>query len=72
MNNCFNSYLEIVFIEVTYKLLDNNNTPLYVMLVEDSNGQSEIVFTCLLVHEDHDSVKWMMETFKKEIPIGKA
>ena len=64
MKNCFNSYPEIVFIDATYKLLDIN-TPVYVMLVEDSNGQSEIVFTCLLVNEDHDSVKWMMETFKK-------
>ena len=64
MKNCFYSYPEIVFINVTYKLLDIN-TPVYVMLVEDSNGQSEIAFTCLLVNEDHDSVKWMMETFKK-------
>lgn len=63
MKNCFDSYPEIVFIDATYKLLDIN-TPVYVMLVEDSNGQSEIVFTCLLVHEDRDSVKWMMETFK--------
>lgn len=64
MKNCFNSYPEIVFIDATYKLLDIN-TPVYVMLVEDSNGQSEIVFTCLLVHEDQDSVKWMMEIFKE-------
>ena len=60
MKNCLNSY---PFIDATYKLLDIN-TPVYVMLVEDSNGQSEIVFICILVHEDHDSVKWMMDTFK--------
>ena len=63
MKNCFKSYPEIVFIDATYKLLDIN-TPVYVILVEDSNGQSEIALICLLVCEDHDSIKWMVKTFK--------
>ena len=35
------------------------------MLCEDSNGQSEIIAVCLLVSEDAESMKWMMETLKK-------
>jgi len=34
------------------------------MLVEDSNGMSEVVFACLLVSEDEKSISWMIDTFK--------
>lgn len=35
------------------------------MLVEDSNGQSEIVSVCILACEDTDSIQWMMDIFKE-------
>ena len=35
------------------------------MMCEDSNGQSEIITVCLLVAEDADSIRWMIEAFKK-------
>ena len=64
MKQCFHAYPEVVFLDATYKLLEIG-IPIYLLLCEDSNGTSEIVFVCLLVKEDHESIIWMMETFKK-------
>ena len=64
MLDAFHAYPEIVFIDATYKLLELG-LPTYLMLCEDSNGQSEIIAVCLLATEDSESMKWMMETFKK-------
>ena len=38
---------------------------MYLLLCEDSNGQSEIVAVCLLVSEDVNSMKWMLDVFRK-------
>ena len=35
------------------------------MLCEDSNGQSEVIATCLLTTEDAGSMQWMMDKFKQ-------
>ena len=43
----------------------NLGLPVYLLLCEDSNGQSEIVGICLLVSEDAVSMEWMLSTFKK-------
>lgn len=67
MKQCFDSYPEIIFLDATYKLLEIG-VPAYLLLCEDSNGMSEIVFVCLLVMEDQPSILWMMETFKKRNP----
>ena len=64
MKETFNAYPEIVFIDATYKLLELG-VPTYLLLCEDSNGQSEIVGVSLLVTEDATSMKWMVNTFKK-------
>ena len=64
MREAFKAYPEIIFIDATYKLLELG-LPVYLMLCEDSNGQSEIVCVCLLCCEDTNSMTWMMETFKK-------
>lgn len=58
------AYPEIVFIDATYKVL-KIRAALYLMLVEDSAGSSEIIGICILMSEDFDSVTWMMETFKE-------
>ena len=41
MREAFKAYPEIIFIDATYKLLELG-LPVYLMLYEDSNGQSEI------------------------------
>lgn len=64
MRDAFQAYPEIVFVDVTYKLLELGVLT-YLLLCEDSNGQSEIVGVCLLVCEDAESIKWMIDTFKK-------
>lgn len=64
MMEAFNAYPELVCLDATYKLLDLR-LPIYLMLVEDSNGLSEIVTVCILVSEDAKSIEWMLETFKK-------
>lgn len=67
MMQCFSAYPEIIFLDATYKLLEIG-LPTYLLLCEDSNGLSEIVFVCLLVTEDQDSMQWMLGTFKKNNP----
>ena len=39
--------------------------PLYVVLTEDGNGESEIVTVWLVVNEDESSIKQMVALFKK-------
>ena len=64
MKHAFEAYPELIFIDATYKLLELG-LPTYLLLCEDSNGESEIIGVCLLVSEDASSMKWMMDTFKK-------
>ena len=67
MIDTFNAYPEIIFVDATYKLLELS-LPVFLILCEDSNGCSEVVGVCLLVCEDLESMKWMMETFKQHNP----
>ena len=64
MKDAFSAYPELIFLDATYKLLQLG-LPTYIMLCEDSNGQSEVFAVCLLVTEDASSMTWMMDTFKK-------
>ena len=64
MKHIFSAYPELVFIDATYKLLELR-FPVYVMLVEDGNGQSEIVAIFLLLEETEVSISKMMSIFKK-------
>ena len=51
MKDAFSAYPELIFLDATYKLLQLG-LPTYIMLCEDSNGQSEVFAVCLLVTED--------------------
>lgn len=64
MKEAFKAYPELICFDATYKLLELG-FPVYLMLCEDSNGQSEIVSVCLLVTEDASSMAWMIDTFKQ-------
>ena len=46
MKEAFKAYSELVCFDATYKLLELG-FPVYLMLCEDSNGQSEIVCQCV-------------------------
>ena len=64
MIEAFQAYPELLCVDATYKLL-NLGIPVYLLMCEDSNGQSEIVGVCLLVSEDIVSMQWMLSSFKK-------
>ena len=66
MQKVFSAYPELVCVDATYKLLELR-FPLYVMMVEDGNGQSEIAAIFLLVEETESSILCMVNSF---IPIG--
>ena len=53
MKDAFSAHPELLTTDATYKLLQLG-FPLYLMLSEDSNGQSELVAACILVIEDFD------------------
>lgn len=65
MRNAMTAWPEIVFMDGTYNLLDTNLVTM-ILMVEDSNGISEIVCIGLLTNEKYDTIKWFLETFKKE------
>ncbi len=64
MRQMYDRFPEIVFVDATYKLNDLR-MPLYLFLVEDGNGESEIVALWMLQTEDAESIRQMAEIFKK-------
>ena len=54
MKDMFAAYPEFVCIDATYKLIELR-FPVYILLVEDGNGQSEIAAVFLL----HETEEWM-------------
>ena len=64
MKEVFKAYPELIFVDATDKLL-NLGFLTFLILSEDSNGESEISTVCLLASEDGDSIKCMFDTFKQ-------
>ena len=54
----------MLFIDATHKL-NELRMPLYVLLVEDGNGESQIVSLWLVASEDAVTIKTMTSMFKK-------
>ena len=67
MKTTFASFPEVLMIDATYKL-NELRMPLYLMLVIDSNGQSEIIALFLTVNETTDAIQKMVQAFKSENP----
>lgn len=67
MKNVMEAFPEFVGIDATYKLLDLR-APLYLAVVENSQGQTEIVASCILMHETKDNLQWFMDSFKEKHP----
>lgn len=67
MKFTFASYPEVLMIDATYKL-NELRMPLYLMLVVDSNGQSEIVAVFLTTLETQQAISQMVQTFKCNNP----
>lgn len=64
MRRSFEDYPEIIFIDATYKLLETRMS-CFLMLVEDGNGESEIVAVGLFGVEDGDTLRWFFNVFKE-------
>ncbi|CAI6377426.1 unnamed protein product [Macrosiphum euphorbiae] len=64
MKEEFKAFPEMVCADATYKLVDMR-IPLYVLLIEDGNGQSEIAALGLLVNEQRDTLQWFFNKFKE-------
>ena len=64
------SFPETLFVDATHKL-NQLHMPLYILLTEDGNGESEIVAVCLVVNEDESSIKQMVAWFKEYNKIGR-
>lgn len=61
----FQMWPEIVCIDGTYKLTNNDMT-MMILLVEDGNGRGQIVGVGLLSTEERDLLSWMLQEFKKD------
>lgn len=64
MRDDFTSYPEIIFLDATYKLTELR-LPVYIFMVEDSMGLSEVVGVALLVNESKETMEWLIDSFKK-------
>uniref|UniRef100_A0A1X7TS70 Uncharacterized protein n=1 Tax=Amphimedon queenslandica TaxID=400682 RepID=A0A1X7TS70_AMPQE len=69
MKNILNSYPEVVCVDATYKLLELR-FPVYIMLIEDGNGQSEIVAVFLLQEETEESISSVIDMFIRQNPAS--
>ena len=63
MRKTFAAFPELLFIDATCKLNDLR-MPVYIMLVEDGNGESEIVCIWIVNQEDNQIITKMMGSFK--------
>ena len=61
MKDIFSAYPELVCVDATYKLLELR-FPVYVILIEDGNGQSEIVAIFLLLEENERSIMLILSS----------
>lgn len=67
MRDMFAAYPGILMIDATYKLNDLR-LPLYVMLIVDGNGESEVVGLMLVADEEQNTIRQMMSFFKQHNP----
>ncbi|XP_031328482.1 PKS-NRPS hybrid synthetase CHGG_01239-like [Photinus pyralis] len=71
MRNALNAWPEFISIDGTYKLIDIGCT-VFLCLVVDSNGQSEIANVSLISTEDKKTYHWIFEQFKKHFDFTKV
>lgn len=67
MKTTYAAYPEVLMVDATYKLIELR-MPVYLMLVVDSNGQSEIVGVFLTALETEEANSKMLQAFKAHNP----
>ena len=63
----FRCFPELLLIDATYKL-NNLNMAVFLQLVVDGNGESEIVSVFLLTSEDGQTISGLLDVFKRHNP----
>nr|XP_037280279.1 uncharacterized protein LOC119173576 [Rhipicephalus microplus] len=63
MKKSFQCWPEVIFIDATYKLLETRMS-CFLVIIENGNGESEIVAVGLFSTEDADTLRWFFEEFK--------
>lgn len=64
MKEKFRHFPELVMVDATYKL-NNLRMPVFLQLIVDGNGESEIVSVFVVVSEDANTMTELVEVFKK-------
>jgi len=59
----YQSYSEVLIVDSTYKVNDLR-MPLYIMLIVDGNGQSEVATMCLTPLETREAITKLVHSFK--------
>lgn len=67
MKKKFDQFPELVLVDATYKLNDMR-MPVFLQLVIDGNGESEIVAVFVVVSEDGETLTALLEVFQKHNP----
>ena len=67
MRKVFSEYPEFLCVDATYKVNDLR-MPLYLLIVENGNGQSEIVGIWVVANESEETIQAMVDIFKDQNP----
>ena len=67
MRQVFSEYPEFLGVDATYKVNDLR-MPLYLLIVENGNGQSKIVGIWVVANESEETVRAMVDIFKDQNP----
>lgn len=67
MRKYFELYPEMALMDATYKLNDRR-MPLFILLVVDGNGESQIAALFIIKSENYDIISKMLATFKRYNP----
>ena len=67
MKSTFSAFPEVLLVDATYELTELR-MPVYLMMVVDGNGQSEIVCAFVTVLETEESMGKMIQVFKSHNP----
>ena len=65
MRQVFSEYPEFLCVDATYKVNDIW-MPLYLLIVENGNGQSEIVGVWIVANESEETIQSMVDIFKEQ------
>ena len=67
MRQVFEEYPEFLCVDATYKVNDLR-MPLYLLIIENGNGQSEIAGIWVVVNETEQTIQSMVDIFKDQNP----